>query len=164
MVNFHTLIRKLLKAIRIKYKQTLLYTEEQKMSEKHGHVYTEYRLDLCVTTEKYNEMHPNDQLNPNIHKSAYARIPLKRTAKVEEMFLYLYGEIWKKLESGEMYEQGEKARETIRSRYNARRGKRAGRSAGVLQDALTGEELSGGISGGEQWDGIGPVQGDTEEA
>ena len=38
MVNFHILIRKMLKAIRIKYNQTLLYTEEQRVSEKTGNV------------------------------------------------------------------------------------------------------------------------------
>jgi hypothetical protein len=136
----------MLKAIRLKYKQTLLYTEEQKVSEKTGGIYTEYRLSLNVTTEKYNEMHPNDVLNPNIHKSKYAQIPLKRAVKAEEMFLYLFEEIWKKLESGEMYEQGERAKERIRSRYHTRRVKGAGGSTGVLQDAQVSEELSGGVS------------------
>ena len=164
MVNFHILIKKMLKAIRIKYGQTLLYTEEQKVSERTGNVYTEYRLALSMTTKKYNEMHPNDELNPNIHKSAYAQVLLKKTVKIEEMFLYLLNDIWKKLESGEMYEQGERAREKIRSRYHTRRVKGAGGSAGVLQDAPVGEELSGGISGDKQCNGNGAGEGDTAKA
>ena len=161
MVNFHALIKKMLKATRVKYDQKLLYTEEQKVSDKTGNIYTEYRLALSVTTEKYNEMHPNGRLNPNVHKSPYASIPLKKTVKIEEMFLYLL-DIWKKLESGEMYEQGERTREVIRSRYHTRRSKGRGGSAGVLQDAQVGKELSGGLSGDEQHNGGGEGEGDIK--
>lgn len=164
MANFHLLTRKLLKGIRVKYGQNILYAEEQKASEKTGKIYTEYRAYLLVTKEKYNEMHPHTPLNPILHKSKYASIPLFRTVKIEELFLYLYREIWLKLESGEMYEQGEREREKVRSGRRVRRGKGAGSSPGVLQDALTGEELPGGISGDEQSDGIGQGQGDTGEA
>ena len=111
MANFHLLTRKLLKGIRVKYGQNILYAEEQKISEKTGKIYTEYRVYLSVTKEKYNEMHPHTPLNPILHKSKYATIPLYRTVKIEELFLYLYREIWLKLESGEMYEQGERERE-----------------------------------------------------
>ena len=155
---------KIIKGIRYKHGVTLLLVQEDKISEKTGNVYTEYRVYLSVTKEKYNEMHPHTPLNPILHKSKYASIPLFRTIKIGELLLYLYREIWLKLESGEMYEQGEREREKVRSGRRVRRGKGAGGSTGVLQDALTGEELSGGISGSEQWDGIGPVQGDTEEA
>ena len=148
MVNFHILIKKILRGIKERYDQTLLYTEEQKISER-GNVYTEYRLSLVVTTEKYNEMHPGFELNPNIHKSAYATIPLKKTIKIDEMFLYILERIWKKLESGEMYEIGKRAREEFRSRYHPRKRKGRGGSAGVLQDAQVGEELPGSISGDE---------------
>ena len=148
MANFHILIRKMIKAAKLKYNQTLLYAEEQKVSDKTGRVYTEYRLSLSVTTEKYNEMHPNGKLNPKVHTSPYASILLKKTIKVDEMFLYLLG-IWKKLESGEMYELGERAREKIRDRYHPRRGQRRGGGTRVLQDAPESEELSGGISGDE---------------
>ena len=164
MANFHLLTRKILKGIRIKYNQNLLYGEEQKVSEKSGKVYTEYRVSLSVTTEKYNEMHPGATLNPMIHKSKYATIPLYKTVKIEELFLYLYNDIWRKLESGEMYEQGEREREKVRGRRRNRRGKGAGSSTGVLQDALTGEELPGGISGGKQCNGTGEGEGDTVEA
>jgi hypothetical protein len=164
MANLHLLTKKILKAIRIKYQQQVLYAEEQKISERTGRVYTEYRLNLCVSAEKYNEINPDNPLNPKIHKSTLATIPLKRSVKIEEIFLYLLNEIWKKLESGEMYEQGERAREKIRSRRGVGRGKRAYCSTGVLQDALTGEELPGGISGSECGDGAGESQGDIGEA
>ncbi|MBR2197063.1 MAG: hypothetical protein IJ909_01160 [Fibrobacter sp.] len=164
MVNFHLLTRKILKGIRIKYGQNLLYGEDQRVSEKSGKVYTEYRVSLSVTTEKYNEMHPGEKLNPKIHTSKYATIPLFKTVKIEELFLYLYNDIWRKLESGEMYEQGEREREKVRGRRRNRRGKRAGSSAGVLQDALTGEELPGGISEGECERSAGEGAVDTGEA
>ena len=164
MANFHLLTRKLLKGIRVKYGQNILYGEDQRVSEKTGKIYTEYRVNLLVTRDKYNEMHPENPLNPNIHKSKYAMIPLYRTVKIEELFLYLYEEIWKKLESGEMYEQGERARERVRSRYAVGSVKGRSGSAGVLQDASVGEELPGGVSRGEQCNGTGEGQGDTVEA
>ena len=164
MVNFHLLTRKVLKGIRVKYGQTILYSEEQKVSERTGKIYTEYRVSLLVSTEKYNEMHPGRELNPKIHKSAYATIPLKRSIKIEELFMYLYEEIWKKLESGEMYEQGEKAQERVRGRRSVRRVKRGSGSTGVLQDASIGEELPDGISGSEQCNGAGEGEGDIVKA
>ena len=162
MVNFHLLTRKILKGIRIKYGQNLLYGEDQRISEKSGKVYTEYRVSLSVTTEKYNEMHPGEKLNPKIHTSKYATIPLFKTVKIEELFLYLYNDIWRKLESGEMYEQGERTREAIRSRYHTRRSKGRGGSPGVLQDAKVSEELSGGLSGDEQCGSDGEGEGDIK--
>lgn len=164
MANFHLLTRKLLKGIRVKYNQTILYGEDQRVSEKTGKIYTEYRVNLLVTRDKYNEMHPENPLNPNIHKSKYAMIPLYRTIKIEEMFLYLYEEIWNKLESGEMYEQGERARKRVRSRYAVGGIKGRSGSAGVLQDALTGEELPGSVSRSERNEGTGEGEGDTVEA
>lgn len=164
MVNFHLLTRKILKGIRTKYGQNILYGEDQKVSEKTGKIYTEYRVSLLVTRNKYNEMHPENPLNPNIHKSKYAVIPLMRTIKIQELFLYLYNDIWLKLESGEMYEQGEKARKRVRSRYDVGGVKGPGSGKGVLQDAQVGEELSGGISGGKFDDGGGEGEGDTVEA
>lgn len=164
MANFHLLTRKLLKGIRTKYNQTILYGEDQRVSEKTGKIYTEYRVNLLVTRDKYNEMHPENPLNPNIHKSKYAMIPLYRTIKIEEMFLYLYEEIWNKLESGEMYEQGERARKRVRSRYAVGGIKGRSGSTGVLQDALTGEELPGSVSGSERNNGTGEGEGDTVEA
>jgi len=164
MANLHLLTKKILKAIRIKYQQQVLYAEEQKVSERTGRVYTEYRLNLCVSREKYDEMNPDNPLNPKIHKGDYATIPLMRSVKIEEIFLYLLNEIWKKLESGEMYEQGERARERIRSRRGAGRRKGAYRSTGVLQDAPVGEELPGSVSGSECGNGEGESQGNTGEA
>ena len=164
MVNFHILTRKILKGIRVKYGQTILYSEEQKVSEEKGKLYTEYKVKLLVTTEKYNEMHPGQELSPKLHKSKWATIPLKRAIRIEELFMYLYEEIWKKLESGEMYEQGERARERIRSRYAVGRGKGRGGRKGVLQDSQVGEELPGGISGGEREYGEGEMPCDIGEA
>lgn len=117
--NFHMLIQKMLKAIRVKHKQVLLLSTEQKIGENTGKVYTEYRLYLGMLTEEYNEMYPNRRLNPAIHKSKYARLLLIKTVKIEELFLYLLDEIWKKLESGEMYVKGEEAVRRIRSRQYA---------------------------------------------
>ena len=149
MVNFHILIPKLIKGIRMKHGVTLLLVQEDKISEKSGRVYTELRIYLGMGVEKYNELHPSDAKNPKVHKSKYATRLLYKTVKREEMFLFIYDEIWKPLESGEMYEKGREAAARIRSRYYPNRGKGRGGSTGVLQDALTGEELPGGVSGGE---------------
>ena len=154
-VNFHMLTLKLLKAIRVKHKTILLYCTEQKIGENTGNVYTEHRLYLGMTTEQFNAMHPNDIKNPAIHKSRYARELLIRTVKQEELFKYLLEEIWKPLESGEMYEKGRRAAERIRSRYYANSRKGRSGSAGVLQDASISKELPGGISGGSEEDGHG---------
>jgi len=162
-MNFHILIKKMGRAIREKYGQVLLYTEEQKVSDRTGHIYTEYRLSLSVTREKYNEMHPGKELDEKLHPGKYATIPLKRTISVREMFLYVLG-IWKKLESGEMYEEGKREQERIRSGRHVKRRKGRGGSTGVLQDASVGEELPGGISGSERGDSEGESEGDTEEA
>ena len=105
MVNFHILVKKLLKAIRLKYHQDILYAEEQKVG-KSGKMYTEYRLGLSVTVEKYNEMHPGNEVNEKLYPSGHVTIPLKTSIRLEELFLYLLDEIWKKLESGEVYERG----------------------------------------------------------
>ena len=161
MVNFTILTLKMLKAIRMKHGVTLLLATEQKISEKTGRVYTEYRISLGMTLEKYNEIFPSDAKNPKVHKSKYAGRLLFRTVKQEDLFRYLLEEIWKPLESGEMYEKGREAIRVFRGRRNDRRGKRAGGSAGVLQDALTGEELPGSVSGSEQRDGDGEGEGDT---
>jgi hypothetical protein len=153
----------LLKGIRVKYGQNILYAEEQKASEKTGKIYTEYRVYLLVTKEKYNEMHPHTPLNPILHKSKYASIPLFRTVKIEELFLYLYREIWLKLESGEMNEQGKRFAEAIRSRRYVRKGEGGSGSTGVLQDAQVGEKLSGNISGSECVGSVQEVPGDIRE-
>lgn len=163
-INFGLLIGKLAKAIQIKHGVVLLYSTKQKVSEKSGRVYTEHSLELSMTTEEYNEMFPNQKLNPNIHKSKYASLLLIKTVRQDELFKYLLDEIWKKLESGEMYEKGKQEREKIRSRYYPRRRKRRSGSEGVLQDAPVGEELPGGISGDEQRHGQRSLQGDTGEA
>jgi hypothetical protein len=164
MVNFRLLTFKLLKAIRIKYGQNLLYAEEQKVSENTGKVYTEYRVSLSVTVEKYNEMHPEAKLSPKIWKSKYCSILLKRTVRIEELFMYLLETIWKKLESGEMYEDGERARERVRSRYGAGESKGRGRRKKVLRDKEVSEELSGGVSGDKQCGSGEEGQGDIGEA
>ena len=164
MANFHILIPKLIKGIRYKHGVTLLLVQEDKISEKTGNVYTEYRVYLGMGVEKYNEIHPNDAKNPKVHKSKYATRLLYKTVKREEMFLFIYNEIWKPLESGEMYEKGREAAERIRSRYYPNRGKGASGSAGVLQDAQVSEELSGSLSGSEQQGSYGSGEGDIVEA
>ena len=103
MHNFPALTIKLVKAIRLKYSQTLLYCTEQKVAEKTGRVYTESRLYLSMTVKDYNEMFPNEKINPFTHKSKYARLLLKKTVDNKELFLFLLHEVWEKLESGEAY-------------------------------------------------------------
>lgn len=156
-VNFHMLIHKLIKAVRLKYDLILLYNTEQKVSDNTGKVYTMHSLYLSMTTDEYNERFPNQRLNPNIHKSKYASLLLIRTPKQEELFKFLLEEIWNKLNSGEMYEQGKREIEKIRGRYYP--GRRKGRSGGegVLQDAPAGEELPGGIPGDKRDSGPGEV-------
>ena len=164
MVNFTILTLKILKAIRIKHGVTLLLMTEQKMSERTGRVYTEYTLRLGMTLEKFNEMFPSDARNPKIHKSKYASRLLFKTVKQEELFRYILEEIWKPLESGEMYEKGREAIRSFRGRRYNRGSKGADSSTGVLQDALTGEELPGGISERAQCNSAGEGEGDTVEA
>ena len=101
--NFPALTLKLIQGIRHKYGQVLLYATEQKISEKTGNVYTEYRLYLNITVAEYNEMFPNNLINPYIHKSKYVKLLLKKTISNRELFLFLLKEIWEKLESGEAF-------------------------------------------------------------
>ncbi len=101
--NFPGMTLKLIQAIRLKYHQTLLYSTEQKVSETTNNVYTEYRLYLNITTWQYNEMFPNNKLNPYTHKSKFAKLLLKKTIKSQELFMFLLEDIWNKLESGEAY-------------------------------------------------------------
>ena len=145
MANFHVLIHKLIKAVRLQYDIVLLYSTEQKVSEETGKVYTVYSLSLSMTTEEYNERFPNQRKNPKIHKSRYASLLLIRTVKQGELFNFLHKEIWNKLNSGEMYEQGKREIAKIRSRYYPGRREGTGGSEGVLQDASPGEELAGGV-------------------
>jgi len=145
-VNLIAMTNKLIKALRAKHKVVLLLTGEQKQSEKREElIYTEYRLVMNVSTEYFNEMHPNFTKNPNIWKSRYAPVPLLKCYKVMELFEYVKG-IWERAESGELYEEGERYWDEFRSRYNIRRSKRAGGRARVLQDALVGKELPYGFS------------------
>ena len=115
MANFHVLIHKLIKAVRLQYDIVLLYSTEQKVSDETGKVYTVYSLSLSMTTEEYNERFPNQRKNPKIHKSRYASLLLIRTVKQGELFNFLHKEIWNKLNSGEMYEQGKREIAKIRS-------------------------------------------------
>lgn len=163
MVNFHGLILKMLKGIRLKYGQVLLLKTDQKVSERTGRIYTEYSLSLNMTTEEYNKMFPKTPKNPNIHKSMYAPLLLKKTVKVEDMFLFLLDEVWRKLESGEMNEQGKRFAEAIRSRRYVRKGAGGSGSPGVLQDAQVSKELSGNISGSERVGSVQEVPGDIRE-
>ena len=164
MVNFHILILKLLKAIRVKHKVTLLLSTEQRMGEKSGNVYTMYSISLGMSVESFNRLHPNEAKNPKLHKSRWAERLLFRTANREEMFKYILEEIWKPLESGEMYERSKEAGERIRSRYYPKERKGRGGRTGVLQDASVSEELSGGISGDKQRCSGEAMQGDIGEA
>lgn len=164
MANFNMLMLKMIKAIRLKYGQVLLLKTEQKVSEESGRVYTEYSVSLSMLTEEYNRMFPKDPKNPHIHKSKYASLLLKRTPKVEEMFLYLLNEIWRKLESGEMDEQGKRFAEAVRSGRYVRKGKRGSGGKGVLQKSQVREELPGGISGGKQFGSDKTLSGDIGEA
>lgn len=107
MQNFPALTIKLIRAIRIKYDQTLLYSTEQKKSEKTGKIYTEYRLYLSLTVSDYNEMFPDNKINPAANKSKFVKLLLKKTIKSSEMFLFLLHEIWEKLESGEAFKPTE---------------------------------------------------------
>jgi len=166
MVNFHMLVKKILKAIRIKYDQNILYGEEQKVG-KTGRVYTEYRVGLSVTVGKYNEMHPECRVDPKQYPGGHITIPLKRTIKIQELFFYLMNDIWKPLESGEMYERGKEARKKREERFGSGRavkhGRRRGGSAGVLQDAQVSEELSGSEAGDKQFVGGEEGEGDIGE-
>ena len=164
MIDFVKMTLKMIKAIRLKYGVTLLLSTEQRISEKSGRVYTEYKLSLGMTVEQFNRMYPNDEKNPKVYKSKYAGRVLYQGIKKEELFQYVLEEIWKPLESGEMYEKGITESAKIRSRYSTRRGQRRGGSKGVLQDAQVGEELPGGISGDEYRDGDGKMSGDIGEA
>ncbi len=164
MANFSMLMRKMVKAIRLKYGQTLLLKTEQRVSDFTGRVYTEYSVSLSMTVEEYNRMFPKDPKNPKVYKSKYASLLLKKTTKVEEMFLFLLDEVWRKLESGEMDEKGKQFAESIRSGRYVRKRKRGSGSTGVLQDAQVSEKLSGGVSGGEREVSDGQGKGDTGEA
>ena len=164
MVNFTILILKMLKAIRMKHGVILLLTTEQKISERTGRVYTEYRVSLGMTVEQFDAMHPNDPKNPMVYKSKYASKLLYVTVKQEEMFRYILDEIWKPLESGEMYEKGKVEAAKFRSRYDARKRKGGGSRKGVLQDAQVGKELPGDISGDEFIGSDGEGEGDIREA
>ena len=108
--NFPALTIQLIKAIQYKYGQILLYSTDQKVSDKTGKVYTEYRLYLNVTTKQYNEMFPNAKLNPFTHKSKYAKLLLKKSIQSREIFMFLLEDIWNKLESGEAYQPSEEAK------------------------------------------------------
>ena len=149
MANFNVLMLKIIKAIRLKYGKTLLLKTEQRVSEKTGRVYTEYSVSLNMLVEEYNRMFPKDPKNLKVHKSKYAALLLKRTPKVEEMFLFLLNEVWRKLESGEMNEKGKRFAEAIRSGRYVRTRKRGSGGTGVLQDAPVSEKLPGGVSGNE---------------
>ena len=164
MANFNLLMLKMVKAIRLKYGKVLLLKTEQRVSEYTGRVYTEYSVSLSMTVEEYNEMFPKSAKNPKIYKSKYASLLLKKTAKAEELFLYLLNEVWKPLESGEMDEKGKRFADAISSGWYVRKRKRGSGSTGVLQDASVSEKLSGGISGGEQGGSDGKGEGDTGEA
>ena len=164
MIDFIKMTLKMIKAIRLKHGVILLLSTEQRIGEKTGRVYTEYKLSLGMTVKQFNRMNPNDEKNPKVYKSKYASRVLYQGIKREELFKYVLEEIWKPLESGEMYEQGKRAREKIRSRYYPRRRKGRSGGEGVLQDAPVGEELPGGISGDEQRHGQRALQGDTGEA
>lgn len=164
MANFNMLMLKMVKAIRLKYNQVLLLKTEQRVSEYTGRVYTEYSVSLSMTVEEYNRMYPSEAKNPKIYKSKYASLLLKKTAKAEELFLFLLNEVWRKLESGEMDEKGKQFAEAISSGRYVRKRKRGSGSTGVLQDAQAGEKLSGGISGGECKGSDGESKGDTGEA
>lgn len=107
MKNFPALTMKLVKAIRLKYNQILLYSAEQKVSGTTEKVYTEYRLYLSLPIADYNAMFPNEKLNPAANKSKRAKLLLKKTIDSRELFLFLLHEIWEKLESGEAYKPTE---------------------------------------------------------
>ena len=89
MANFNLLMLKMVKAIRLKYGKVLLLKTEQRVSEYTGRVYTEYSVSLSMTVEEYNEIFPSDAKNPKIHKSKYASLLLKKTARQRSCF-YIY--------------------------------------------------------------------------
>lgn len=101
--NFNALTLKLTKAIRLKYGQTLLFAYEQKVSETTGRIYTEYRLYINLPVEEYNKRFPADQKDLEKYKSKYVKVLLKKSIKIQELFMFLLHEIWEKLESGETY-------------------------------------------------------------
>lgn len=104
MANFPAMTLKLVKAIKYKHGMTLLYSTEQKVSEKTGNVYTEYRLSLNVTVAEYNKMYPAAKKDPAVYKSKYVKLTLIKTIKSRDLFMSLLHDIWEKLESGEAFQ------------------------------------------------------------